>query len=299
MRVDRYEGPAAHAGPHLPYLSAPNQGGTTGSLALEQHVPTTAIRGLSTGALTRRMLMGAVLAVLGFAVAYQVAVAVADAGQAMAVVFASGAALVVGAAVMSRTISPIVAGQAELQVRYEAALADALRDPLTGLGNHRAFHEELDRQVEGALRYGTPLALMLIDLDEFKSVNDSCGHAAGDECLREAAERIGDVCRGADLVARIGGDEFAVILGVRHSFGDISETAAAIVAEMSRPVPFRGRQLQLGASVGVALVDDCTPSQLFVMADAALYAAKDAGRGTFRIHKPGSGPRSSRPYAAA
>ncbi len=98
--------------------------------------------------------MGAVLAVLSFAGAYQMATAVADAGQALAVVFGSGAALVVGAAVMSRTISPIVAGQAELQVRYEAALADALRDPLTGLGNHRAFHEELDRQVEAACATG-------------------------------------------------------------------------------------------------------------------------------------------------
>ncbi|MDQ2674646.1 MAG: hypothetical protein M3Y40_08310, partial [Chloroflexota bacterium] len=100
--------------------------------------------------------MGAVLAVLAFAAAFQVATTLADADLAMSVVFGSGAALVVGAAVMSRTISPIVAGQQELQVRYEAALADALRDPLTGLGNHRAFHEELDRQVEAALRYGTP-----------------------------------------------------------------------------------------------------------------------------------------------
>jgi diguanylate cyclase (GGDEF)-like protein len=188
-------------------------------------------------------------------------------------------------------------------ITEEKIMADRNRylaefDVMTGLANRSRFQAKLAEL--GAIRATRPFgALLLIDLDEFKSVNDSCGHAAGDECLREAAERIGDVCRGADLVARIGGDEFAVILGVRHSFGDISETAAAIVAEMSRPVPFRGRQLQLGASVGVALVDDCTPSQLFVMADAALYAAKNAGRGTFRIHKPGSGPRSSRPYAAA
>ena len=86
---------------------------------------------------------------------------------------AGGVALLVAALAMLRTISPLVAVQADLQVRYEAAVADALNDPLTGLGNHRAFQEELDRQVEGAVRYGVPLSLLLIDLDEFKQVNDS------------------------------------------------------------------------------------------------------------------------------
>ena len=188
-------------------------------------------------------------------------------------------------------------------ITEEKIMADRNRylaefDVMTGLANRSLFQAKLAEL--GAIRATRPFgALLLIDLDEFKSVNDSCGHAAGDECLREAAQRIGDICVGADLVARIGGDEFAVILGVRHSFGEISEAAAAIVAEMSRPVLFRGRQLQLGASVGAALVDDCTPAQLFAMADAALYAAKNAGRGTFRIHRPGPGPRESRPYAAA
>ena len=85
---------------------------------------------------------------------------------------------------LPRTVSPLVATQADLQVRYEAAVADALRDPLTGLGNHRAFQEELDRQVDGAHALRRPLALMLIDLDEFKAVNDSRGHAGGDRVLR-------------------------------------------------------------------------------------------------------------------
>lgn len=185
-------------------------------------------------------------------------------------------------------------------ITEEKIMADRNRylaefDVMTGLANRSRFQAKLAEL--GAIRATKPFgALLLIDLDEFKSVNDSCGHAAGDECLREAAERIGDICAGADLVARIGGDEFAVMLGTQLSLAEISQIAAAIVAEMERPVLFRGRPLQLGASVGVALVDDCTPTQLFAMADAALYAAKNAGRGTFRIHRPGSGQRASRPY---
>jgi diguanylate cyclase (GGDEF)-like protein len=188
-------------------------------------------------------------------------------------------------------------------ITEEKILADRNRylaefDVMTGLANRSRFQSKLSELT--TTQPNRPFgALLLIDLDEFKSVNDSCGHAAGDECLREAAQRISSVCAGAELVARIGGDEFAVMLRAQLSFGEISETAAAIVAEMSRPVLFRGRLLQLGASVGVALVDDCTPAQLFVMADAALYAAKNAGRSTFRIHRPGSGQRASRPYAAA
>ena len=173
---------------------------------------TAAIRSLSTGALTRRMLMGSVLAVLGFAGVYQLSLEIAHTGQALAIVLASGAALIVGAAVMSRTISPIVASQVDLQERYEAAVADALRDPLTGLGNQRAFHEELERQVDEATRYQTPLALMLIDLDEFKEVNDTRGHARGDRILHGFGELLSSVLRRPDRAYRIGGDEFAVVL---------------------------------------------------------------------------------------
>ena len=98
---------------------------------------------------------------------------------------------------MWRTVAPLVSKQAELQARYEAALADALRDPLTGLGNHRAFHEELDRQVAAALRYNVPLSLLLIDIDDFKSINDTRGHAnrgPGPARIRLADERRAAPC---------------------------------------------------------------------------------------------------------
>ncbi|HET9416939.1 MAG TPA: EAL domain-containing protein [Candidatus Limnocylindria bacterium] len=267
-------------GPHLPYLRGPTQpGGTTGSSALEQHIPSTAIRGLSTGALTRRMLMGAVLAVLAFAGAFQVATTLADADLALAVIFGSGAALVVGAAVMSRTISPIVAGQQELQVRYEAALADALRDPLTRLGNHRAFHEELDRQVEAALRYGTPLALMLIDLDEFKAINDRQGHAGGDRILRGFGELLSSTLRRADRAYRVGGDEFAVILPHTDLEG-AKIVGRRVLAQALQPA-LRLEDLQpVSFSCGISALPEmaATRTQLFSQADAALYAAKRNGR---------------------
>jgi diguanylate cyclase (GGDEF)-like protein len=188
-------------------------------------------------------------------------------------------------------------------ITEEKILADRNRylaefDVMTGLANRSQFQSRLSELSEAgnARPFG---ALLLIDLDEFKSVNDSYGHAAGDECLREAALRIGDACPGAELVARIGGDEFAVMLGAHLRFGDISEIGRAIVEAMRRPVVFHGHELQLGASVGIALVDGCAPSQLFMMADSALYAAKAAGRSTFRIHRPGPGRRPKGSFAAA
>jgi len=190
-------------------------------------------------------------------------------------------------------------------ITEEKILADRNRylaefDVITGLANRSQFQTRLsalDTVVAGEpLPFG---ALLLIDLDAFKAVNDSYGHAAGDECLREAAQRIRSVCANADLVARIGGDEFAVMLGADLQFADISETARAIVEEMRRPIAFHGRDMQLGVSVGIALVDGCTPSQLFMMADAALYAAKAAGRSTFRVHKPGPERHPSGSSAAA
>jgi diguanylate cyclase (GGDEF)-like protein len=246
---------------------------------LESHRPATAgIRGLSTGALTRRMLMGSVLAVIAFAAAYQLSLVLAHTGQALAIVLASGAALIVGAAVMSRTISPIVAGQADLQERYEAAVADALRDPLTGLGNQRAFHEELERQVDEALRYQTPLALMLIDLDEFKEVNDTRGHARGDGILRGFGELLTSVLRRPDRAYRIGGDEFAVVLPHTDLEG-ARIVARRVLAQALQPA-LRVEDLEpVSFSAGLSAVPELADgrAKLFSQADAALYVAKRGG----------------------
>lgn len=179
-------------------------------------------------------------------------------------------------------------------ITEEKILADRTRylaefDVLTGLANRSQFQSRLSVLDQASPQRVRPFgALLLIDLDEFKPVNDSLGHAAGDECLQQAAERIRDVCPDAELVARIGGDEFAVLLGPDARLAEASDAARAIIAHLGYPMEYRGHQLIIGASVGIALADSHTPSaQLNVMADAALYAAKKAGRNTFRIHKAG------------
>src|SRR5918994_706465 len=106
----------------------------------------------------------------------------------------------------------LVGSRSEMRRMYEMARADSLHDALTGLGNHRGFHEELGREVQHFQRYKVPVALMLIDLDDFKLVNDSHGHAAGDEVLREFGTLVGHVARYTDRGFRIGGDEFALLM---------------------------------------------------------------------------------------
>lgn len=188
-------------------------------------------------------------------------------------------------------------------ITEEKILADRNRylaefDIMTGLANRSQFQAKLQLlETEDAARpFG---ALLLIDLDEFKPVNDSLGHAVGDDCLKQVAQRIRSVCADAELVARIGGDEFAVLLHSGVALAEASDMARAIVAHLGYPIDCRGHHIQVGASVGIALVDDCTASQLFTMADTALYAAKNAGRNTFRIYKRGAGPRSPKATAAA
>ena len=189
----RYEGPTAMAaaGCHTSHVTSTR--GHTQEEGVDFREPSAPRVAATTGGLTRRLLAGVVLAVLAFAALHQLMAALFAVDEVTAIVVASGGAIAVATVALLRTIAPLVATQADLQVRYEAALADALRDPLTRLGNHRAFQEELDRQVAAALRYELPLALLLIDLDEFKAVNDGRGHAGGDRVLRgfgQLAERL-------------------------------------------------------------------------------------------------------------
>ncbi|PSH68130.1 GGDEF domain-containing protein [Phyllobacterium brassicacearum] len=160
-------------------------------------------------------------------------------------------------------------------------------DIMTGLANRGQFQSRLSDLCKYQAGRTSPGALLLVDLDGFKKVNDSLGHAVGDECLKEAAHRLRDVCAGAEIVARIGGDEFAVFLGSHFDGNAIATLAREIVEALSRPIDYCGQSLKLGASVGIALTTDTgTPSELFKKADAALYAAKAAGRNTFQIFGP-------------
>lgn len=163
------------------------------------------------------------------------------------------------------------------RTRYLAAF-----DMMSGLANRSQFQDRLD-DLDGVRHRCAVAALLLIDLDAFKQINDSFGHARGDEWIKEAARRLRQCCAGAELVARIGGDEFAVVLGPDFTPDDAQALAATIVESLALPVPGWGEDISLGASVGLAFRGDNAPDGLFRDADAALYAAKAAGRNTYRV----------------
>jgi diguanylate cyclase (GGDEF)-like protein len=170
-------------------------------------------------------------------------------------------------------------GNAQL---YETTRALADRDPLTGFFNHRYLHERLGEEILRAQRSGAPLAVLMIDLDDFKAVNDTLGHLFGDEVLRWAAEQIRAVLRGSDVAARYGGDEFAVVLPDTPAAG-AREVGERIVATLrDRPYRAEGRgPVAVGASIGIASfpADGRTPAALIAGADAALYRVKAGGGG--------------------
>jgi diguanylate cyclase (GGDEF)-like protein len=168
-------------------------------------------------------------------------------------------------------------GNAQL---YETTRALADRDPLTGFFNHRYLHERLGEEILRAQRSGAPLALLMIDLDDFKLVNDTLGHLFGDEVLRWSAEQIRGALRGSDVAARYGGDEFAVILPDTPASG-AREVGERIVAALhDHPYQAEGRgPVPVGASIGVASfpADGRSAQALIAGADAALYRVKGFG----------------------
>jgi diguanylate cyclase (GGDEF)-like protein len=189
------------------------------------------------------------------------------------------AAALVGVALHRLVIAPLAHSRAELQDRYLEALADALRDTLTGLGNHRAFQEELDRQVEAAQRYDVPVALVILDLDQFKAINDSKGHAGGDRALMRFGALVARTMRRVDRPFRIGGDEFAILLPHTDAEG-AKVVARRLLASALQPSLREDDAAPLSFSAGISALPDPagTRAQLYSQADAALYSAKRAGR---------------------
>ena len=176
--------------------------------------------------------------------------------------------------------------------RFREARQLADLDALTGLHNRRYFHETLAREVARAQRYGRSLALVVLDLDDFKAINDRIGHLAGDGVLAEAADRIRDVVRSADVACRVGGDEFAVILP-ESSLRDADQLCKRLEQTIShRPVAQAGL-VHLSAGVTELRPDDDAIS-FFERADEALYRAKAAGKGTVvAIESPSRLPREA------
>ncbi|MFP5345447.1 MAG: diguanylate cyclase domain-containing protein, partial [Actinomycetes bacterium] len=173
--------------------------------------------------------------------------------------------------------------------RREQELAhQAYHDPLTGLANRASFVERIEQRVARYDRDGTGVAVLFCDLDDFKDVNDTLGHAAGDALLVEIAARLRAGVRAGDTVARLGGDEFAVLLD--HPHGDPGHVAARLVAGVAQPVEIAGQRVPTSVSIGAVVLPTpgttsdaagqrVTASQLMATADRAMYHAKADGKG--------------------
>ncbi|GIF51417.1 diguanylate cyclase (GGDEF)-like protein [Asanoa ferruginea] len=165
-------------------------------------------------------------------------------------------------------------------------MRQAHHDPLTGLASRGLFLEQLSQQLAIAEAEGRTLAVLFLDLDRFKDINDSLGHAAGDELLTETAGRITAQLRAGDTASRFGGDEFAVLLSRVDGPQDAAAVARRIVTALAAPMRVADQSLRVGVSVGVALssTDGHEPAELVARADLAMYEAKHRGTGGYAIY---------------
>ncbi|WP_085593917.1 diguanylate cyclase domain-containing protein [Thalassospira sp. MCCC 1A01428] len=181
---------------------------------------------------------------------------------------------------MSGTHSDITPSKTiEAQIRQMA-----LTDPLTGLANRHLFNDRLDQAIRLSERIKQNVALLLLDLDWFKQVNDTYGHPAGDKLLIEIATFLRSRFRDADVVARLGGDEFAILLPAMANPEEAQIPAARIIQEIGRPRMIDGHEIIVGASIGISYCKgcECDAENLYRKADRALYLAKKGGRNTYR-----------------
>ena len=182
----------------------------------------------------------------------------------------------------------LAAAKKELEVQkqqLDSYIAESLTDPLTGLGNRRRFDQELSRRFAQWARVGTPLSVLLVDIDHFKQVNDSHGHPAGDAVLHDVAQVLTECVREMDVVARYGGEEFGLILP------DTALPQGSVVAERIRGTiaarKFRHGDLALGITVSAGLAQahpDDDKEVLMARTDAAVYSAKESGRNCCHLH---------------
>ncbi len=156
----------------------------------------------------------------------------------------------------------------------------ATHDPLTELPNLRVAIDRISGVLKLAKRNKVLVAIMFIDLDGFKWVNDNHGHDAGDSVLKKIASRLKSCVRESDTVARIGGDEFVILLTEIHTADDAAVIADKVIQAVSQPITFTGLQLKVGASVGIALypTNGNNPEHLLKQADSAMYATKNSGK---------------------
>jgi diguanylate cyclase (GGDEF)-like protein len=182
-----------------------------------------------------------------------------------------------------QAIANVIGNAIERREEEERTRYEALHDPLTGLPNRNLFLDRLGRALAQAERRKASVAVLFLDLDQFKLVNDSLGHAAGDELLAAVAPRLEQGLRPSDTIARFGGDEFAILADVKTEH-DAVRVAERIEAALSRPFKLRQREHFVSASMGISLGrGEKAPEAMIRDADAALYRAKDKGRGGYEI----------------
>jgi diguanylate cyclase (GGDEF)-like protein len=182
----------------------------------------------------------------------------------------------------------------ELNIARERARQLATYDQLTGFANRSLFQDRLEQAVASARRNRQRLAVLFVDLDEFKLINDTLGHLAGDALLRMAAQRIGSCLRKSDTGARLGGDEFAILLTNLGEEADATRVAEKVLALLREPVSLKGRDHLVTASIGVASFprDAANAEELIRKADAAMYQAKSSGRNRLAFWQPGMSTES-------
>jgi diguanylate cyclase (GGDEF)-like protein len=203
-------------------------------------------------------------------------------GTVWPILLSSAVALFLVVSFLYRSMSEVVN---ELQAREAAARQQAMHDQLTGLPNRLLLNDRLEQALRQFRRDGSPPVLLVLDLDRFKQVNDTLGHAGGDMLMQQVAERLRLLVREIDTVARIGGDEFAIIQhGARHQ-RDIGRFCERIISAIGKPYDLEGQPARVGVSIGV--VTPNTPSddpvQLLRRADTLMYDAKKLGRNRYCI----------------
>jgi diguanylate cyclase (GGDEF)-like protein/PAS domain S-box-containing protein len=190
------------------------------------------------------------------------------------------------------SISAVARDISDLKVAQGQLHELATHDYLTGMPNRVLLYDRLEQALARYHRYGQPVALLYLDLDRFKPVNDAHGHHAGDQVLREVASRIDAVVRDTDTAARIGGDEFCVLVEGIADRALLETVAERLIEGVGAPIDIGGQRAVVGVSIGLVSVDErCSDADtLIALADAAMYRAKATGRGRLVVHVPEEGP---------
>jgi diguanylate cyclase (GGDEF)-like protein len=185
---------------------------------------------------------------------------------------------------LSRAFGEMVS---QIQARDLGLQQLAYYDPITGLPNRHYFEERIQQGVGNALRYGTFCYLMMIDLDDFKIVNDKLGHHVGDLLLKDVGNKLSSTMRKNDSIFRIGGDEFAVIVENNSNLEDVSLLANKIINIVSTPTMLDGHSVKVGASVGISVCPIYATNTIELMstADSAMYIAKAKGKNNYHFYQ--------------